>query len=132
MIIRERRLEPAKGFTLIEVMVALAIVTIALAAGAQASNALIKLAQRQSDILLAQLCAENELARLRLTKQMPDVGSRTFTCLQVGRTFPGTLVTQVTPNPNFRKVEVQVADAPGPDGQATPLLTVSTLVGPNL
>ena len=53
----------ARGFTLIEVLVALGIVAIALVAGLQASAALTNNAQRQTDALLAQMCAENELAR---------------------------------------------------------------------
>ena len=50
------------GFTLIEVMVALAITAIALMAGLQATGALTRNATRQSDVLLAQLClAMNDL-----------------------------------------------------------------------
>ncbi|MBC7393639.1 MAG: prepilin-type N-terminal cleavage/methylation domain-containing protein, partial [Variovorax sp.] len=56
----------SRGFTLIEVLVALAIVAIALAAGTQATMALTRNAQRQSDVLLAQLCVENELVKARL------------------------------------------------------------------
>ena len=49
-----------RGFTLIEVLVALGIVAIALTAGLQATAALTNNGMRQSDILLAHLCAENE------------------------------------------------------------------------
>ena len=56
----------ARGFTLVEVLVALGIVAIALLAGLQATAALTRNAQRQSDVLLAQLCAENELVKVRL------------------------------------------------------------------
>jgi len=45
------------GFTLIEILVALAIVAIALAAGLQATTALTSNALRQSSVLLAHLCA---------------------------------------------------------------------------
>ena len=45
------------GFTLVEVLVALGIVAIALTAGLQASSALTRHPNRQSDMLLAQLCA---------------------------------------------------------------------------
>lgn len=68
---RERR---TGGFTLIEILVALAVVAITLAAGVQATSALTRAATRQSDQWLAQLCAENEFARLRLTRQLPSVG----------------------------------------------------------
>ena len=62
------------GFTLIEVMVALAITAIALMAGLQATGALTRNATRQSDVLLAQLCADNALAQLRLLRQLPAIG----------------------------------------------------------
>jgi general secretion pathway protein I len=48
-----------RGFTLVEVMVALSIVAITLTAGLQAAAAITRQAQRQTDMLLAQLCAEN-------------------------------------------------------------------------
>ncbi len=99
-----------RGFTLIEVLFALVIVAIALTAGLQASIALTSNAQRQSDGMLALLCAENELVRLRLSRQMPAIGESTFQCEQAGRSFTGRMVVRATPNPNFRRVEAEVLD----------------------
>ena len=62
---RARHLQQT-GFTLIEVLVALGIVAIALTAGLKATASLTRNAQRQSDAVLAQLCAENELIKQRL------------------------------------------------------------------
>jgi general secretion pathway protein I len=45
----------SRGFTLMEVLVALGIVAIALVAGLKASAALTSNAQRQSDVLLAHI-----------------------------------------------------------------------------
>ena len=70
----QRRCRRQCGFTLVEVLVALSIVAIALMAGLQATTALTRNALRQSDIVLAQLCAENELVYARLSRQMPSVG----------------------------------------------------------
>ncbi len=117
----------ALGFTLIEVMVALAIVAIALAAGTQASNALLHNAGRQTDILLAQICAENELAKVRLARQMPGVGESDFSCTQGGRVLGGSLSVAVTADPDFRRVEVNVRD--GAVTSALHLLTLHTVVG---
>ena len=110
------------GFTLIEVLVALAIVAIALLAGMQATNALTSNAMRQSDVLLAHVCAENELIRIRLLKQMPDVGDKTSLCEQAGRNFQLTLSVQPTPNPKFRRVDAQISD------NSIPVLRLSTVV----
>src|SRR5574343_166836 len=59
----------ARGFTLIEVLVALSIVAVALLAGLQATGALSNNAQRQTLTMLGQICAENKLIRLRLQRQ---------------------------------------------------------------
>ena len=112
-----------RGFTLIEILVALAIVAIALAAGLQATTALTNNAQRQSNVLLAHICAENELVRVRLSKQMPDIGDADLTCDQAGRSFSVRVSVLPTPNPSFRRVDAQVFDG------ASPVLRLSTIVG---
>jgi len=99
-----------RGFTLIEVLVALGIVAVALIAGVQATITLTNHAQRQADSLLARMCAENELVRIRLTRQAPPMGESTFTCDQAQRSFGGRLTVAPTANPNFRRVDAQVLD----------------------
>jgi general secretion pathway protein I len=113
----------ARGFTLIEVMVALAIVSIALMSGLKISGALTRNAQRQSDVLLAQICAENALNQLRLSQQMPGVGNTRVPCPQAERNFEVALTIRTTPNPAFRRVDAQVFDA------ATPVLNITTVLG---
>ncbi|SFQ09009.1 general secretion pathway protein I [Variovorax sp. 770b2] len=112
------------GFTLIEVLIALGIVALALAAGSQATMSLTRNAQRQSDLVLAELCAENELAKARLARQMPAVGDSGSICVQAGASFNVTTSTVPTLNPNFRRVDVQVHD----EGDS-PILRISTVVG---
>lgn len=98
------------GFTLIEVLVALGIVALALVSGLQATMALTQNAQRQADVLLAQVCAENELIRLRLSRQLPPIGVSDFQCTDAGRDFNGSLQVNATPNPIFRRVDAEVRD----------------------
>jgi general secretion pathway protein I len=112
-----------RGFTLVEVLVALGIVAIALVAGAQATAALTRNAQRQSDVLLAHLCAENELTRLRLARQMPGVGETDEPCEQAGQAFVVRLKVSPTPNPNFRRIDAQVL------ANASPIVRISTVLG---
>ncbi len=114
----------SRGFTLIEVLVALGIVAIALAAGTQATTALVRNAQRESDLLLAQICAENELIKARLARQMPAVGDAGLVCRQADNTFNVTVSTTPTLNPNFRRVDVQVRAV-----DESPILRLSTVVG---
>ena len=113
----------ARGFTLVEVLVALGIVAIALMAGLQATAALTQHAQRQSDMVLAQLCAENELVKIRLLKQMPDVGDSSVACEQAGRSLTVGLGVRPTPNPNFRRVDARVLDG------EVPIWRLTTVVG---
>ena len=76
----------ARGFTLIEVLVGVAIVAVTLGAGHQAAGALTNNAQRLGEVTAAQWCADNQLTGLRLsTKQFPSVGDSDFGCEQLGR-----------------------------------------------
>jgi general secretion pathway protein I len=118
-----RRTPPAAGFTLIEVLVALGIVAIALTAGLQATTALTSNALRQSDILLAHLCAENEMVKARLSRQMPGVGDSSQGCEQGGRNFTVNVSVRPTPNPSFRRVDAQVMDG------SVPVLALATIIG---
>ncbi len=113
----------AAGFTLIEVLVALAIVAVALSAGIKAAGALGNNAQRLADVSAAQWCADNQLVNLKLARQFPGIGDSDFTCAQLGRDFRGQLRVRGTPNPNFRRVDAVIADE-----NELPLLTVSTVL----
>lgn len=113
-----------RGFTLIEVLVALSIIAVTLAAGMRAASAVTDNAQRLADVMSAQWCADNQLTALRLARQFPGVGDTTFECEQLGRTYKGSVITRPTPNPNFRRIEAVIADEGGRS-----LITVSTVVG---
>ena len=113
----------AGGFTLVEVLVALAIVAIALLAGTRAASTLTSNAQRQTDIVLAHLCAENELVKARLSRQMPGVGDSTQPCEQSGRRFDVAVIVRPTPNPSFRRIAAQVLDGDNS------ILRLSTIIG---
>ena len=114
-----------RGFTLIEVLVALSIVAVSLAAGTQAIQALTSNGARQSDVLLSQLCAENEMVKIRLSKQLPSIGNSSVVCVQASRTLQVTLSVQPTPNPLFRRVDAIVND------NLTPVFQLSTIVSQN-
>jgi general secretion pathway protein I len=104
---------PARGFTLLEVLVALAVTAIALGAGLRAAGALTDNAARLDQVIAAQWCADNQLTGLRLAHAFPGVGDADFGCEQLGRSYAGRLVTRPTPNPGFRRVDAQVSDDEG-------------------
>ena len=114
---------PRGGFTLIEVLVALAVLSVTLAAGLKAAGALVLNAQRQAQVSAAQWCADNHLTELKLTRAFPGTGQAQFSCEQLGVRYSGQTRTQNTPNPNFRRVDVQIFNEEGYG-----LLTVSTVL----
>ena len=116
-----------RGFTLIEVLVALGVVALTLTAGLQASGALTRNAERQTEQWLAQLCAENALTAIRLQRQLPTTGDTESTCEQVGMVLQVRLSVLPTPNPNFRRVDATVLRGAGDN--AVRLLTLSTVQG---
>lgn len=114
----------ARGFTLIEVMVALAIVAVTLGAGMKAAGALADNSQRIVEVTSAQWCAENYLTELRLTRFFQVPTEIDFTCEQMGVTYQGKLVSRRTPNPNFLRADAQIFNEDG-----RPILTLSTVLG---
>ncbi|HTJ07486.1 MAG TPA: type II secretion system minor pseudopilin GspI [Caldimonas sp.] len=114
----------ARGFTLIEVLVALAIVAVTLGAGIKAAGSLTSNTARLAEVTAGQWCADNQLTAIKLAHQYPDIGDSDFSCDELGRTYAGRLVVRPTPNPNFRRVDARVLDA---DGRLVVL--ISTIVG---
>jgi len=117
----------SSGFTLIEVLVALSIVALALLAGMRSTDALSRNASRQSTQWLAQICAENEFSKLRLSRQFPGVGESSINCQQASYNFQVNVSVNATPNPNFRRIDARVLLISGDD--PTPMLQLSTVMG---
>ena len=115
----------ADGFTLVEVLVALGMVSVALVAGMSSSMMLTRYAERQTDVLLAQFCAQNTLAALRLARQLPPAGDSLSSCEQAGRNFEVGLSVLDTANADFMRVRAQVR--PGAD--APVLLRLDSVIG---
>lgn len=112
-----------RGFTMIEVLVALAIIAVALAASLRAVG---MLANDEADLhrrLLAGWSADDALTELHLSHTWPEVGTQTFDCSQGNLPLTCTERVTATPNPVFRRVEVSVT-TPGHSGNLAQLVTV--------
>lgn len=103
------------GFTLIEILVALAILAVALAAGmravAQSTDSATLLKQRT----LALWVAQNRLAVAQFATPSPALGGREGDATQAGARFRWRETVSGTPNPAFRKIDINVADPGEPD-----------------
>ncbi len=105
----------SRGFTLVEILVALAIVAVALAAGlralAQAADSAGALKQRT----LALWIAQNRIATAQLEATWPPLGRRDGNATQAGTLFAFAEIVSATPNSAFRKLEVVVTEPGVPD-----------------
>ncbi|MGA9163869.1 MAG: type II secretion system minor pseudopilin GspI [Thiobacillus sp.] len=111
-----------RGFTLVEVLVALAILAIALAA---ASRLAVMMADSSAELrqrLLAGWVAQNRLAELQARRAWPGVGTRTGEAEQAGLKLTWRETVGTTPNPLFRRVEISVGES-GRDEHALAQLT---------
>jgi general secretion pathway protein I len=115
-----------RGFTLLEVMVALVIVGTALGASLRAVSSL---TQNSSDLrasMMATWSAENRLAEIRLGHQWPALGQRRFDCPQGDLQLICEEQVHTTPNPYFRRVEVSVFNAQNMERRIIKLAQVVT------
>jgi general secretion pathway protein I len=114
-----------KGMTLIESVVALAIVALALLTGLQTSSFLTFQSERHLEALLAQFCAENQLVALRLEKNQNQPTNQNIECEQANRTLTVTQVVQPTMSSDFRRVDVRISN------NTVGLMQISSVIGRN-
>lgn len=103
-----QKISSQQGFALIEVLVGLAVLSIAMLAGlrAIANGADTQLAVSQRTMAL--WSADNTLINLRASRAWPELGTTTFSCPQASYVFVCQRKVLSTPNPAFRRVEVTV------------------------
>ena len=113
----------SRGFTMIEVLVALAIIAVALAASIRAVGTMATNASDLHRRLLAGWSADNALAQMRLTHAWPEIGEQSFDCSQGNVQLVCTQRVSTTPNPVFRRVRISVS-MPGHTGVLAQMVTV--------
>ncbi|WP_409268782.1 type II secretion system minor pseudopilin GspI [Massilia sp. BHUDP2] len=104
----------ARGFTLLEVLVALVIVGTALGAGLRAVGSLTANSDGLRAAMMATWSAENRLVQIRLGREWPEVGKRNFPCPQGELNLVCEEQVLTSPNPQLRRIEVSVYDAERP------------------
>ncbi|HEY3461740.1 MAG TPA: type II secretion system minor pseudopilin GspI [Casimicrobiaceae bacterium] len=104
-----------RAFTLVEVLVALAIVAVALAAGMRAVAQSADGAGALKARTLALWVAQNRLAQAQLADPKPARGVTEGGETQANVRFVWRQTVTDTPNPAFRKIDIVVADPAVPD-----------------
>ncbi len=104
----------ARGFTLIEVLVAVAILAVALAATTRAASVATDGALDTRQRLLATWAAENRVAELRARRLFPSLATTRLDTEQGGLALVIDETVSETPNPTIRRVDLAVSDARDP------------------
>ena len=112
-----------RGFTLLEVMVALFVVAIALGGVIKVMGNAARNSGRLSDRTFAQWVALNELAELRIKKSWPKLGEVKGEQEMVERKWNWVQKTIKTADAKVRRVEMSVW-TPESSGDSDPVVTV--------
>ena len=103
------------GFTLIEILVAVAILAVALAATTRAAGVATDGALETRQRLLATWATENRVAELRARRAFPSPATTRLTASQGGLDLVLEEVVTTTPNPTIRRVDLSATDARDPN-----------------
>lgn len=103
-----------RAFTLIEILVAIAILAVALAATTRAANVATDGALETRQRLLATWSGEDRIAEIRARRIFPAVGEASYDVTQGGLALVIHEVVSETANPVIHKVDLAVADARDP------------------
>lgn len=115
-----------RGFTLLEVLVALAIFAVASVALLAAQNAQVRTDSRLADKTLAHWAALNRLAEIRLQGGFPDVGQGQSPAIMGDRDWVITTKVEATPSQDVRRIILSVAPKSEEFGDAPSAVTELT------
>lgn len=110
-----RRAIGAAGFTLVEVMVALAIVGIGMIAAFSAVSQIVHDTAYLRDKTLANWIAMNQMTDIRLEGGLPETGDRAGEVEFVEQRWRWVARVSETPVETLRRIEIDVARAEDPD-----------------
>lgn len=109
------RPELPRGFTLLETVIALAVISIALGAAIRASSFAADRAYELQQRTLAGWVASNVINELRSTRSFPEMGALEGKASQGKHEFIWRREVGPTPNLSFRRLEIKVYAADRPD-----------------
>ena len=107
--------ESCKGFTLIEVMVAVAIAGLGLAAVAASVSQMVDAGSAMQERTYASWIAQNQIVQLRLANQIPEVSTTTGEVEFASLEWAWEATISETGVENLFRVDVAVSHAGSPD-----------------
>jgi len=105
----------SQGFTLLEVLVALAVLAVCMAAVARAAGSGVNHVEAMRERSLADWVAQNRLALHAARGDWLPVGTQNGEEAQAGRNFSWREEVSATPNPAMRRIVVSVFASNEPD-----------------
>lgn len=115
---RQIKLSHQKGFTLLEVMIALAILAVASAGLLTASSGFVRQSAQLEQRVVANWAAQNWMNELRLAGVPPRIGFSRAEAELAGRRFLLKAQTSATESPLLVRVELQVFSNEEGEGSA--------------
>jgi general secretion pathway protein I len=100
------------GFTLLEVLVALAVFAVAAIALMRVSESQLQLSSRLEDKTFAHWVALNMVSEMQSNQDWPELGEQTGKVTMAGREWKIVVKTAVTPISRVRRIDVTVGIAP--------------------
>ena len=121
---RHHKNKKNKGFTLLEVLVALAVFAVAAIALMRVSESQLQLSARLEDKTFAHWVALNMVSEMQANQDWPDLGEQTGKVSMAGRDWKIIVKTLATPMNRVRRVDVTVGVAPQDFTQNMEAITV--------
>ena len=119
----------SRGFTLIEVLVAVTVMALLMAALAGTVGSSASGYSRINEKFLAWMVASDKLVELQVFNQYPATGTQDSTVERFDRTWAVRTVVTEGPYPDTRRVDIEVGPKAGFGDERRVVLDSATLIG---
>jgi general secretion pathway protein I len=119
-----KKMRSSKGFTLMEILLALTIMGIAVAAMTRSSGSAINNYAGLRDRTLAHWEAMNQVAMLQISDEWVAPGKKTGTSKMANQEWKWEIMAKETSDPELRKIDIRIKKKNAPDDSTLASLVV--------